>query len=39
MLSQDIILAVQSPVGIIALAIFILLVVGLVAFAGGREHS
>lgn len=39
MLSQDIILAVQSPVGIIALGIFILLVLGLVLFAGGREHS
>jgi len=39
MLSQDIVLAVQSPVGIIALGIFILAVLGLVLFAGGREHS
>ena len=39
MLSQDIILAVQSPVGIVALGIFVLLMLGLVLFAGGREHS
>ncbi|BBH16130.1 hypothetical protein Back2_04170 [Nocardioides baekrokdamisoli] len=39
MLSQDIFLAVQSPVGIVALGIFVLMVLGLVLFAGGREHS
>ena len=39
MLSQEIFLAIQSPVGIIALGIFVLLMLGLVLFAGGREHS
>ena len=39
MLAQQMFLAVQSSVGIVALGIFLLLIVGLVLFAGGREHS